>query len=499
MKKKLSGLLLALLLLGTLGACGPTLSDEEAYHAMGEALDALTEFHVTGEVSVLRLDVDASVMNHSLEGFVSLAREEVQMTYFHRDEAGVVTHETEVIIVEGRAFTDFTGRAQYVLDEFFARTDVDPADAARTGLMQGNTLLETPAQHLLSARLLLDHTPYFAFAAYTSRAGDTFTTTIEGEAVFAYAEDFMPHILFGGGFEFGAELLGLDQEAAMPMLLDWFRDEVDFSDARLTITRTHAGDRFSLHTDLTIPDAFEARQSVTLSPQAAPPAERPAGPTVSAEEYMEHLNAAIIALMLGTVQPEQLPTAPLTIEVVHDLEGFSLLDHDLPADGPLEAFSLAGGDGQIFQVSILRGPDFSAEGVPGGLIQEGPGFMLAYELISRADDAAIDIIEVIRVPALMLLEAMQSGDAEFAAGPLRVAPDNQSAALIMSGHILGPMDQRVLYFLAQALPDSDYLLFLMMSITRLEAVGEPFATVMSAFAEMQQRHLGIDIMSPLLG
>jgi len=501
MKRRIIGLIVVALLFVSLAACSGAaeLSPSEAYQAFVDDLREVTNFHFTSEVFVRELSTDTPVSNHSMGATVSAEDETMQMTYLfvHRD--GHMTSPIDLTVLDGFVYADLSDWAQNSVYGFLEAMGEDAsAFSAAEQLDDDQMLVREPFDNTIEVAAIFG--TYFdvfseeALAEHLSYSEGRFTVQTEGDVFLEYIEPVLRFILFYGGAETANTFVqyGIPRQSDTMGLLEWFHEnDVDFQEASFSWSQARSGEGFESHIEVSVPEWLEAEIRIVISPQETPLVARPEGRTVTMQEHRDHTEAVLWAIALGDhLSPSLSGDISTDFEIVHDLSGLRLFDHDLANSSDLEARTLTDSQGRTYAITLVSGDGFFEEAAPNFLLQEMPdlGLMLYYDIVPHANES---IIEILSVRALQFMEA----DADITAGPLRVSDDAQSAALILSGVGMLPFDERFFMLLSQIVPDSDYAISLLVVVARMDIQGDTLAIL----DDLGRRHIGIDLVSPLLG
>jgi len=257
-----------------------------------------------------------------------------------------------------------------------------------------------------------------------------------------YAEAFHLEFALGGIWFIG------DFIPEISDFLDTARDRparivrgADLTDAYIIIERWQSGNTLHQTLDLYIPDRVHMTADTTLVMDHVPPITPPER-YLTLDEFYERI---LDAMMDGFDIPD--------LDIVYDLTGLTLFDHDLSGSSFLEAYILKSVAGMPQEVTVISGGDLHLV-EPGRIFWDAWAIEFYYTLVPGNDVGSV-VTDFFAQDYNFLFEPH---GAQLNTGPLRISADNQTAALGLSAHIF---DMPIVYlYLAEIIPDSGYVLSL---------------------------------------
>ncbi|MCL2563087.1 MAG: hypothetical protein FWE08_03525 [Oscillospiraceae bacterium] len=329
MKKIVMLVLVVLLLVPGFAACTDRGDDAAAYRELEQAFRHMDAATVNHEVEVDFLTASSDVIRFSERGTMAVELGEMQIVTTYYDEDGSPIFDTEFILADGRSYVGIVRTLDRQLEMMADEFGVTAPSAAE--VLGDYTHVQVPDGELEDmfedAAGFADTFAEADLSDFLTRDGDRFVIAVKGESVAAHIDGVVGEIGLQTLFATAAVL------ELSPAVLDaifdfpgWLHDS-DFSEAALTITRSQTADTprtFYRSIALYIPGRVNITSEAAFVVEDVPLVLSPAH-VLSNEDFEERMMGVMMELMMGDTRGR----VPEDLEIVRDLEGVSLLGHDL--------------------------------------------------------------------------------------------------------------------------------------------------------------------------
>jgi len=481
MKKLIIFTILALLLSAVLGGCITILDDTTVadYRELEAFFRDLGDASFTGEFFIDILNGEDPAIRYDATGSHLVAAEAYQAAFDFREANGTPILEASVISVNDRTYFSAGFFIDLVLEEWGLWDDpnfMDDIDFSPETLLGEYRYIDlTPDEpeewdenQVCICYIFSDET----LERYLRNEGDVFTISIAGESVRHMIERHMEAFLLEfalGGIWYVEDLfpdiaLFLNNASNHPSRIV---RGADLTDAYIVVERSQAGNILHQTLDIYIPDRVHMTATVAYDMSNAPPIAPP-------EQYLtlDEFYERIFEAMMGTGDVPDL-------DIVYDLAGLTLFDHDLSDSTFLESYTLQSPSDLRQDVTVITGGDLQVI-EPDWIFWDAWAIELHYSLVPGNDAASV----ITDAAAFALLSD------PLHIGPLQANLDYQEAMLGIIADTFG-FSVGILY-LAEVIPDTEYVLLLQLLLFS-ELMDDTDFDILDELST----HMGIDLAEHL--
>lgn len=480
MKKRITLIILAMLLIGTLTACteDTTVADYQILEVEMYALEEERELTLTAEIMFDLLAVEGAAVYVDTTQIRADGMDEAMEIHRSRDRNGAPVSEIGMILTDGTAYMDIGSAMYFVMAELIGELEVfgiSMEDVPFDAISGSYTHLQYTDEMMADMRAEMERAwsgLYGAFAEealeeYLSYNDGIFRIEIAGESVDAYVEAALEEMNLD---DVSMMLVSVAMVANIDDGLwaeleddfaDWLRAG-DLTDARLVVVRSKMDDTtYHQNIELYIPGRAHITLDATVAVGESAPISAP-DQFLTSDELGERVELWVTELILELMSPADSPGATA-------------------GGARLEPYTLVGESGKEHTVPAIRGAEAFSFGSDHVAMDAG-AIELYYGLVS-----GYDIFEVMEVLAAENRPIMDDEDVIVG----QVFPEIRSVdgSAIVSGFSMDMFGEvLVLLNLVQDIPDSDYVLSMVMLLY------EGFWTLEdSIILDELGDHFGVDI------
>lgn len=339
MKKILTLLALAALLIGTLSACTPdtTIEDYQELDAAFHALEEERELTMNAEIKFDLLAVEGAVVYVTTQQIRADGFDEVMELHHSRDQNGAPVSKIETIITDGMAYLDIASAMYFYMAEL-----MDELESFGISMedVPFDLLTDGPYTHFQYTDDMLQDEADRAglYGAFTEEALEellhvddegVFRIEVEGEAVDTYIDAVLEAMnLDDISLMLVSVVMVTEIEEALQIEMEedfasWLRTG-DLSDARLVIERARVDENTSSQTiELYVPDRVSVTLDATVVAGESTPIVAPEY-FLTAEELGLRVEIWLVTLLEelmsepAPVETSDVPDAPGTADTAHN-------------------------------------------------------------------------------------------------------------------------------------------------------------------------------------
>ena len=441
MRKGIAVLILCVLLIGILGACGDggRAADLAAYRALMEEMEALAEYRILGEMT---MDFAGFPMGVLVEGTMSRANAEMVMHYQQLSPGGEPMFAMHVILREETMYMELAPVLDFLLRPVFEMAGIDASDIEMRDILGVYEYMRIPYEGALHEMLFApaQMEEGFDVEPFLSRDGEVFTLRFQDEEVGWMMGEIDTVLrqfatLSPGGVGIGAEI------GAVGSVFDL----QDLTGAYMVMVFSRSGDSFYQSMEIELPGMLDTagqaaplhiRADFTFTPWTVSPLGAPAHTLTEAELEVFLLQIDFAALLSGGAA---LPAGEIAL--VYDLHTLGLIGHVLEEGSLLATAPLGDGAGEEHMVLVIDGANLA-----GGvfyLVVDADAIELYYTSLDDLDAVEAVLLAVARDQAEYFLP-----DSTFTYSALRSNEARTMAALAIAEETAAGM-VRVSIYLAQ--------------------------------------------------
>jgi len=367
MKKLLILLVLAALLIGTVGACGNRDSDLDIrdYRALMGELAVLAEYHFFGDVTIQpgHLFWNADMWNELFaeemptrfrtRGTVSRANREMFVSYVHETAQNVHVFDLDMILQEQMMYVGLSAALEYMLPPLLESFGREVGGFRAADILDDDMYLRIPHGRELGDMLFAPRGTgnEFDLERFLTRDGERFTVRLQDEDVRPVVDDMsqmLDQFAVQGGFVGGnTHHIFADVSSRLT--------NADLRDARALMITSRSGNVFYQTIELQVGDLLDMRANFTFIAETIDPIDTPAN-TLRSDE----LTALLLDLDWNELFPEIAHTEEPDEEAYwmrEDLTGLDLINPTLSEPSHLERIEIGTAQaGEVLDtVAIIRG------------------------------------------------------------------------------------------------------------------------------------------------
>jgi len=488
MRKFVLVLLLAALLIGTLGGCGLFGdSDLRAYNDLLAEMASLTEYRFSGTMSlsidpVLFGGVDFAFagfmpMHLTVEGTASYWSGEVHAAYQMRRADGTVLFDAEMIVHGPTMYVGLVPIMDAMLRPVLLEMGADLSGFSMADdVLGGYAYLAVPHEGDLTDVIFAppNVTGGLDVGPFLVRQGEAFIVTLTGEDVRAVAveigELLVQFIADGAEDEIGDVLGGMTGRLI----------SADMTDARVQVTTSHLGEVFRQIIEMDVPGVLEMEADFSFTAEGVLPVSVPERALTEAEltELMLNLDFGAIFGWAQSGSAGGGSTLTDEITVLYDLAGMNLIGHTLGEGSLLATAALPNGRGGEHAVTIIsRG---TASAGDDHVFCDADAIGMQYFALTSMDavEAVLQAVEADRVGYFLL-------DSRLTASTLRTNSERSLAVMAIAEQTTAGLDRMRIY-LAQVVGEDVVRLELELYMNLFGGEDHVVLALLSA-------HMGVDL------